>query len=91
MEIQKFRFRAECLHDFKALLEVVASKNVVCLHCEKFTGHPELPDVICELHVQDLTLEELKNACRGVQDGQVMLQTLAASDHYTGERNYDLQ
>jgi hypothetical protein len=82
-----FRFRAECEHDVKALLALIPSQSVVF-----FTSLQQapFPDQICEIIVHNLNLAEMRDFCRAVADGHVMLQTIQPKAKYTGERNYDL-
>ena len=49
-----------------------------------------LPDTVNELTVKTLTLEQLRNIMRKVEDGHVMWQTVQPKHLYTGERDHDL-
>jgi hypothetical protein len=81
----RFRFRAECEHDVNEL------RRLLGVNQNKFTimNTPPFPDVEVELVIA-LSLEELRDVMRQVDDGHVMVQTVAQSRDYTGERNYQL-
>ncbi|MFN6572666.1 CHAT domain-containing protein [Dendronalium sp. ChiSLP03b] len=80
-----FKFRAECDHDVNELDKLIGK------HVKKIIKVREslLPDVEVEIYV-NLSLNELRNAMRKIEDGHVMVQTVAPKDKYTGERNYSL-
>ena len=80
-----YRFRAECEHDVDVLRAILGThvKRIVKLNEAPF------PDNEVELHVP-LSLEELRDVMRMVEDGHVMVQTVAPRDTYTGERDYDV-
>jgi hypothetical protein len=79
-----YRFRAECALDVLALREILGAVP------RRFTIaylHPRLPDVEVELEI-GLSLKQLRDVMRQVDDGHVMVQTVARSEAYTGERYY---
>jgi hypothetical protein len=80
-----YRFRAECLPDVDELMRLLGAKF------KKITIviSPPFPDVKAELEI-GLDLTELRNVMRRVVDGHVMVQTVARTEEYTGERDYDL-
>ena len=80
-----YRFRAECLPDVDELMRLLGAKF------KKITIviSPPFPDVEAELEI-GLDLTELRNVMRRVVDGHVMVQTVARTEEYTGERDYDL-
>jgi hypothetical protein len=80
-----FKFRAECEIDVERLRRVLGNK---VLRVVKTVEAP-FPDTVVELHA-NLSLEELRNAMRQVEDGHVMVQTVAPAEKYTGERNFEL-
>jgi hypothetical protein len=81
-----YRFRAECEHDVDMLRALLGQqvKRIAKLNEAPF------PDNEVEIHVA-LSLEELRDVMRKVEDGHVMVQTVAPRDIYTGERDYDIQ
>jgi len=80
-----FRFRAECEHDANEFRKTLGDqiKRIVKINESPF------PDTEVEISVS-LSFEELRDAMRKVEDGHVMVQTVALKDKYTGERDYDL-
>lgn len=78
-----FRFRAECEHDVDELRKILRNRVRKIL---KINESP-FPDMEVEIYA-NLSLEELRDAMRKVEDGHVMVQTVALQDKYTGERNY---
>ena len=48
-----------------------------------------LPDLCCTIEIEDMSINELKDLMRKVEDGHVMVQTVALEEKYTGERNID--
>ena len=81
----RYRFRAECWPDVEQLLSIIAGKM------SKMTVIIErpFPDVEVTLDCP-LSLEELRAAMHQVEDGHVMVETVAESEVYTGERKCDL-
>lgn len=82
-----YRWRSECPHDDQELLKRLPKGEML-----KFQSMREdpFPDTVNELTVKSLTLDELRDIMRQVEDGHVMVQTVQPKDLYTGERNYDL-
>jgi hypothetical protein len=72
-----YRFRAEVSSDVDALQRIIGFKlkRITKMYDSQF------PDVVIEMRV-DMTLEELRNAMRQVEDGHVMLQTVAPNDKF---------
>src|SRR5205814_312092 len=84
-EERGYRFRAECERDVAELRRLLGAR----LERIIVTSEPPFPDVEVEL-ATGLSLEELRDAMRRIVDGHVMVQTVARSEEYTGERDYDL-
>jgi hypothetical protein len=80
-----YRFRAECQPDVDELRRLLGAKYDRIT----MTQWPPFPDVEVELEI-GLSLEELRDVMRRVVDGHVMVQTVARSEEYTGERDYKL-
>jgi hypothetical protein len=80
-----YRFRAECEHDVGELRRLLGAK----LDKITITNSPPFPDVDVKLEI-GLSLDELRDVMRRVVDGHVMVQTVARSEEYTGERDYEL-
>jgi hypothetical protein len=80
-----YKFRAECEHDVNELRRIL-KYNFYSL--TKII-HPYLPDTIVEI-ATSLTLQELQTIIREINEGRVMLQTIALKENYTGERDYGL-
>ncbi|MCP4104013.1 MAG: protein kinase [Desulfobacteraceae bacterium] len=79
-----YKFRAECEPDVNSLLEALGS-NVISVKKSK----QYFPDSYVEL-ITSLSLEELRDQIRTLEDGHVMLQTIQPHYNYTGERDYNL-
>lgn len=98
MAYVKYRFRAECDDDVSALDKLLQAERVpYALRAWPVTiDHPtlgvvDMPDRECRLYVGvAVCIDWLRQCMRRVPDGQVMLQTLAPEDQYTGERDYTL-
>ena len=84
--VPSYRFRAECEQDVDVLRKILGIRVTKIIK----VNEAPFPDTIVEVH-GDLSLEELRDAMRMVEDGHVMLQTVAPKDEYTGKRNYDLR
>ena len=78
-----YQFRAECQSDVDVLFRRIYPKIKNAKFCQEFP----FPDVDVEIET-DLSLDDLRNEMRAVPDGYVMLETVAPSDEYTGERYY---
>jgi hypothetical protein len=85
MKINVFKFRAEGLCDVDELKKVLRKRGKGI----RMTIDEEPPwiDVDVEMATTE-TLDMIKDAMRKVQDGHVMLQTIAPKNEYTGERRY---
>lgn len=82
-----YRFRAECLQDVVEFLNGSIKRigfNRYVLIQER--GHP---DVEVELDAE-VPIEELRDELRKVEDGHVMVQTIALKEDYSGNRDYSL-
>ncbi len=84
-KVYVYKFRAECEHDIDKLKKILKGDYLVWT----ITGQPFPPDRLVEIATA-LTLNEMHDAIRQVQDGHVMLQTISLKENYTGERDYDL-
>ena len=82
-----FRFRAESTADTAALLDIIPNGSV-----ESFQSlrQAPFPDEFCEIVVSGLDLDSLREFCREVKDGHVMLQTIQPKEDYTGVRDYSI-
>lgn len=80
-----YRFRAECEHDVDELRRILGMRVTKIIKINE----PPFPDVTVDVYSK-LSLEELRDAMRQVEDGHVMVQTVAPRATYTGERDYDL-
>lgn len=83
--INHFKFRAECETDVNKLRKRMGVK---CLKIVKEIG--QFPDTLVDLYTT-MSLEDLRNEIRSIEDGHVMLQTIALEQDYTGERDYELE
>ena len=84
-EITHFKFRAECETDVNKLRKRMVVK---CLKIVKEIG--QFPDTLVDLYT-NMSLDDLRNEIRSIEDGHVMLQTIALEKDYTGERDYELE
>ena len=85
-EIRHYKFRAECEYDVNELRMGLVMN---CLKMVKTTDY-YFPDTVVDLYTT-LSLEEIKDEIRKINDGHVMLQTVAFAEVYTGERDFDLE
>jgi hypothetical protein len=83
--MNRYRFRAECQSDVNDLCRLLKAEP----HTISTQLTAGFPDVEAEL-VIGLSLEQLHELMRQVEDGHVMVQTVAPREAYTGKRNYDL-
>jgi hypothetical protein len=81
----KYKFRAECEHDYKEFKKLIQKEIVNEEITPLMAG---FPDIVVEFD-SSLVINELQNVLRKVEDGHVMLQTIALSENYTEKRNYD--
>lgn len=84
MKLKLYRFRAECESDVD-LLQKILKEDAVSISKSRQC----FPDVEVKL-VTALTLEEIQQRMRAIEDSHVMLQTITHHLDYTGDRNYDL-
>ena len=84
-EINHFKFRAECVTD---VLQLRIRLRVDCLKTIMEIG--QFPDTVVDLYTT-MSLDEVKKEIRSIEDGHVMLQTIALEHDYTGERDYELE
>lgn len=85
ININTYRFRAECQVDVDELRRLIGTK----FDRTTIVNTAPFPDVEVEIETS-LSLHELQDLMRQVVDGHVMVQTVASAAEYTGERNCDL-
>ena len=84
--IYVYRFRAEYEPDVNQIQSILGNRVT------KFIRIHEYGEADHEVEVYgNITLEELREAMREVEDGYVMVQTVAPADQYTGERDYTIK
>jgi hypothetical protein len=88
IEPRTYRFRAETKADARRFLAHIPDRKII--HAT-IAIHSPFPDALCEVRVQGFHLDHLRDICRRIADGHVMLQTIQPAAAYTGERNYDLR
>lgn len=81
-----FRFRAECEPDVHALVGLLDGR-LVRLNVVRRTP---FPDVVCDIELVGVCHEGIREICRQVVDGHVMVETIQPKELYTGEREYGL-
>jgi tRNA A-37 threonylcarbamoyl transferase component Bud32 len=84
LKLKLYKFRAECETDVDRLLNNL-KKDVVSVS----KSRQYFPDVEVKL-VTALTLDEIRQSMRTIEDSHVMIQTIAHRLDYTGDRNYAL-
>lgn len=82
-----YRWRSECSADDQKLLRRLPVGEMIQFQTMRLDP---FPDTFNELTVKTLTLEQLRNIMRKVEDGHVMVQTVQPKHLYTGERDFDL-
>lgn len=82
-----FRFRADCGTD---VLRLVKRCERFCIMDFAMKRAGNYPDFNARIRLLRGGLAEIRQACRQVPDGHVMLQTLQPEDSYTGERDTTL-
>lgn len=84
--INTFKFRAELMSDVDRLVRILEGNGKKV----RVTIDEEPPwiGVVVEMDTAE-TLDAIKDAMRKVEDGHVMLQTVAPKGEYTGERRYN--
>lgn len=87
-KVTEYKFRAECQTDAMKFFELLPSA-LNTAKIDSLDGETKFPDVIV-LFECNLSLEDIRNLMREVEDSHVMLQTVALADNYTGERNYEI-
>lgn len=87
--MQQYKLRAELLADIgKLVVEMAGSiKRAEICHVK---GDGEFPDSEF-IFSCDLSLEEVQDSIRAVEDSHVMLQTVQPIERYTGERDYNIK
>jgi hypothetical protein len=81
-------WRSECAADDHAVLKRLPVGEIIKYQTKRLEP---FPDTVNELTVKTLTLEQLRNIMRKVEDGHVMVQTVQPQHLYTGERDDDLE
>ena len=81
IKLRIYRFRAECESDVNSVLKALKG-NVVSITQSK----ESFPDVNVRL-ITDLSLNEIRERMRTIEDAHVMIQTIAHHMDYTGNRN----
>lgn len=81
----KYKFKAECQENVDELMNKLSDKQAVV---DQIIPDEYLPDVEVLISLGSLTLSELRDAMREVEDGHIMVQTLAPEESYTGKRDY---
>lgn len=82
--LNHFKLRAECPIDVLKLRELIGN------NCHKMVLElGTFPDTLVDLYTT-MNLDEVRMEIRGIEDGHVMLQTLAIEKDYTGERDYEI-
>ena len=84
MKLKLYKFRAECETDVDLLQDSLKEHAVSISKSKQY-----FPDVEVRL-VTALTLDEIRQRMRTIEDSHVMIQSIAHSFDYTGNRNYDL-
>jgi serine/threonine-protein kinase RIO1 len=84
MKLKLYRFRAECESDVNLLQNTLKEDAVSISKSRQY-----FPDVEVKL-VTALTLDEIQQRMRTIEDSHVMIQTIAHHLDYIGDRNYDL-
>jgi hypothetical protein len=84
--MKQYCYRAECpIDEVRLMLELPREEVVSVERTETpLGGYASL------LTVRTLTLEQVRDFMRQVEDGHVMVQTVQPPKLYTGERDWDL-
>jgi hypothetical protein len=85
-DIRHYKFRDECEHDVNELRMELGWRCVKIVKTVEYY----FPDVVVDLYTT-LSLEEIKDEIRKINDGHVMLQTVELAENYTGERNFEIK
>lgn len=76
-----YKFRAECLTDvINAIKNFGENQYKLTIEVES-----PFPDAVVEMETE-MSQEEIHEAMAEIEDGHVMLETLATKEEYTGER-----
>ncbi|MBD2096761.1 protein kinase [Trichocoleus sp. FACHB-591] len=84
VKLKLYKFRAECESDTNSLQNILKEEAVSISKSKQY-----FPDVEVRL-VTTLTLDEIRQRMRAIEDSHVMIQTISHHLDYTGERDYDL-
>jgi len=79
-----YKFRSECAHDISELRKLM-STDIISIQMKQ----AYFPDNHVDL-VTALSLSDVRDKMRQVEDGHVMLQTVQYYYEYSGERDFDL-
>jgi hypothetical protein len=82
-KVMTYKMRAECNADLGRFLTEVAVDSFKADRVK--IKDLVLPDVIAEF-TSTLSLEQIRQAISGIEDGHVMLETVNTAAEYTGER-----
>lgn len=86
-----FRFRAECEIDVTGLQAAFFRFQHPQDRMESLVlrqlSMPEIPDTLCEIKTH-MSIERVRQFMNMVEDGHVMLQTIAPADQFDGERSF---
>ena len=84
--MKKYWYLAECNIDEVRLMLGLPREEVVSVDIiETPDGH-----IASQLTVRTLSLEQVRDCMRKVEDGHVMVQTVQPPHLYTGHRDYEL-
>jgi hypothetical protein len=90
MKITRYKFRAECLIDIHSLFALLPKKKLIYYTLSPLKpGMASFPDMEANVEIEDMSIIELKDMMKKVEDGHVMWQTLALGEEYTGIRNIE--
>jgi hypothetical protein len=84
----EYKFRAECVGDVDRLRKSLARRKIPAVLEEKQIAQG-LPDVEVTLRASGRAIDSIHFCMRILQDAHVMFQTLAPSEVYSGERDFD--
>ncbi len=82
-QMNTYKFRAECLCDALKFKSKISCVNFE-IQEQTLLGY-YIPDVEVSFE-SEMSLEELKDVLRTIQDGHVMLETIQSTELYTGQR-----
>ena len=87
MNATNYRFRCETADDFGRFVTMCHRRQDAYLRVCNFRSDGYGGDAEV---ASNLTLEEIRGVMRMVPDGHVMVQTVAESEEYTGDRDFDV-